>query len=231
VPLREKEVKFTYIIGGTTYNAVDDGAGVITGTHITTGSVDYLSGDINITFDTAIDNGADVVCDYIKKCIAWSSNVATIELQEQVPYNFVVADTFAGVCISIGDLIPSISDVIITSASGTFDDTKATVNNAGTEYDTFTIEFTDATNFNVTGARLGVLSAGDINSTYSPTNPKTSQPYFTIDVSAWGGTWAASDTVVFTTNPAHKAVWWKEVVPAGTSREPNNIVTAEWFVE
>jgi len=231
VPVREGSVSISYTVGGNIYTATDDENGNITGTEITSGSINYSTGDISLVFTTAPDNGSTIQVQYKKRCDVWINNVVIIDLQEQVPYSFSVADTYAGVCIPLGNLYTELQNITVTSTSGVFGETKVSLFNYGTEYDTFTIEFSDATNFTVTGSRLGVLPSGSINSVYSPNNPKTSTPYFSIDINAWSGTWTAGDTVVFTTIPAQKAIWWKEVVPAGTSREPNNIVTAEWFVE
>jgi len=52
-----------YTIGGTTYNATADENGNITGTHITSGTINQ-DGNYEIHFDTAPDNGTDGTADY-----------------------------------------------------------------------------------------------------------------------------------------------------------------------
>jgi len=52
-----------YTIGGTTYDATADENGNITGTHITSGTINQ-DGTYEIHFDTAPDNGTDVTADY-----------------------------------------------------------------------------------------------------------------------------------------------------------------------
>jgi hypothetical protein len=231
VPVEKGSISISYTINGTSYTAVDDGRGNISGVHVTSGTVDYATGSISLTFDTATDNGTNIDCNYAKSCATWNGNVATIELDEQVPYNFSASNSYAGVCIELGDLKPDVTDVTVTSGSGTFDESYIAVNNVGTVYDEWTITFQDATTFTVSGSYEGSLPGGSINAEYSPINPKTGTPYFTISPSAWGGSWQAGDTVTFKTIPAAKAVWWKEVIPPNTEREPNNVVVAELFIE
>ena len=219
-----------YTINSTSYTAVDDGKGNISGVHISSGTINYDTGDISLTFDTAPDNNMDITAADIQSPATWSGNVATIKLSEQVPYNLKASNSYAGVCLQLGDLIPSVKDASATSSNGTFDKTHLVVNNMSV-YDEWTITFQDTTSFTVSGAHEGPLTNGSINSEYSPVNPETNKPYFTIEVAAWGGSWQAGDKVTFTTSPAAKAVWWKEVIPPNTQREPNNVVKAELFVE
>ena len=70
-----------------------------------------------------------------------------------------------------------------------------------------------------------------ITGDFSPTNPNSGQPYFTIDKDGWGGTWIAGNTVVFQTHPGAVPVWMKEVVPAATSEEPDNLAIMGWYTE
>jgi hypothetical protein len=57
--------------------AVDDGAGALTGTHITTGTIDYDSGAVSVTFDDNIANKAVVVATY-----QWDSEVSGDNINE-----------------------------------------------------------------------------------------------------------------------------------------------------
>jgi len=57
---------FDYTIGSITYQATVDSSGTVTGTNISSGSIDEL-GDGTITFSTALDNSTDLTCDYQEK--------------------------------------------------------------------------------------------------------------------------------------------------------------------
>lgn len=161
----------------------------------------------------------------------WNGNVATITLENGLANSFSASNTKIGICLSLGDLVPGVDGVNTSSSSGIFDATQIELNNVGTVYDIWTITFTSSTSFTVSGQFEGNQQNGDIANNYSAINPNTSTPFFTIPSSAWGGTWQAGDTVQFTTIPAAKAIWVKEVVPAGANREANNEVNLIWFVE
>lgn len=129
--------------------------------------------------------------------------------------------------MNLGDIVATTESYVVTSTSGTFDDTQYPVlaDNIGSEYDTITIAFTDATNFTVTGARLGNLGSGTIGSNFISTNSDFSKPYLTIQSAAFGGTFANADTVVFDLIPASKGIWQERTVPAGSaSLSGNNTV-------
>jgi len=230
-PVKKNSVTVHYTIGGTDYEGQDDGNGNITGTHISSGSIDYETGDISLTFDTAPDNGTAITCDYTERCYSFSGNVATINLQNQVAHDYSASNTYVGVCIEAGDIEPSHADVNVTSTNGTFDDSQMSEDNQGTVYDEWTITFSDSQNFSCSGTYEGDVGTGSITSDFSPTNPNTGKPYFTIPSGAWGGSWQAGDTVTFKTYPAAFPIWWKEVVPAGAGREENNVVELYWYIE
>ncbi len=231
IPIIPTTLVIHYTIGGTNYTATTDKSGNITGDHISSGSVEAETGNWNLSFDTPPDDTTNVTADYTERCYTWSGNIATINLYDQVPNNYLADNTYVGVCLELGDLAPAKENVQVTSPAGIFDGNYLSVNNVGTVYDTWTITFTSATSFTCSGANEGSQANGSIDNVYGPINPNTGQPYFFIETAAWGGSWAAGDTVVFTTVPAARAIWWKEVIPAGTVREPQNEVVAEWFVE
>lgn len=54
-----------YTISGTSYRGVDDGAGNITGTHISVGSIVYSTGAISIQLDGILEFEGDIICDFI----------------------------------------------------------------------------------------------------------------------------------------------------------------------
>lgn len=60
VPVTPNSVSVEYTIGGVSYTSHDDGNGNISGAYISSGSINYQSGDISITFSTAPDNGTNI---------------------------------------------------------------------------------------------------------------------------------------------------------------------------
>lgn len=231
-PILPGSVQINYTIGGTVYHAVDDGVtGALTGTDLTSGSINYATGAILLTFSTAPDNSTNVTVNYTTQSWSWAGNVCTINLTSQIANNYIAANTYAGVCISLGNLVAAYDTYSKTSASGTFDPTKIALSNQGTVEDTWTITFTSSTNFTCSGTLEGAVSAGSIGSQYAPNNPNISQPYFTIPSAAWGGTWTAGDSITFKTHGAAGAFWTKEIVPANTAAYNPNGWQCELYVE
>lgn len=125
------------------------------------------------------------------------------------------------------DIECTVDNWVETSTAGTYDETTYPVicDNIGTIEQTWTITFTDATNFTVAGDTVGSLASGTIGSDYSPSNPDFTKPYFTLESGGWGGTWANGETVVFQSHPAAYPVWEKRVVPAGCASLSSNKIT------
>jgi hypothetical protein len=102
---------------------------------------------------------------------------------------------------------------VTTSAAGVFTPTAG-----GIEYisinsayplptETWTITFTSATTFDVSGSISGAVgSACDITWTNPVYDLAFAHVLFSIDFRAWSGTWATSDTVVFDIAPAASSV-------------------------
>ena len=110
------------------------------------------------------------------------------------------------------------------TSAGTYDESTYAVvtDNIGTISQTWTLTFTDATNFTVEGNTVGFLASGVIGSDYSEDNTDFTKPYFTLLTAGWGGTWAQDDTLVFQTHPAAIEIWERRNVPAGSSSLSGN---------
>jgi len=68
VPIRPNSVQVTSVIGTAATVAVDDGSGSMTGPDVSSGTVDYNTGAVSITFSSAIANNAQVLASY-----SWNS--------------------------------------------------------------------------------------------------------------------------------------------------------------
>ena len=174
--------------------------------------------------------------------ISWSGSIATITLSNQLQYDYPVSYedngttyyTRVAVYLDLGDLHAYTDTVVATTAGdGDFDDSNhpITGDNRGSVRDFITLTFTSATNFDASGTYLGSLGSGTTSSDFSPTNPNTSTPYFTVPSAGWTGTWASGDTLTFELYPASAAVWLEEVVPAGANSKANNTVVVGIYGE
>ena len=126
------------------------------------------------------------------------------------------------------DVECSVDNWVETSAGdGTYDETTYPIvtDNIGTVEETWTLTFTNATDFGVVGDTVGSVGTGDTTGDFAPSNASFSKPYFTLDKDGWAGTWASADTVVWQTHPAAVPIWQKRVVPAGCSSLSGNKTT------
>jgi hypothetical protein len=182
-----------------------------------------------ITFTTAPDNGMDITCTYYRKIWSYSGTNVTVELAESVAAAYATANTMVSGCIHSADLATAVENLTITSAAGTYDDTtyQIALTNLGTVKDHFTLTFSNATVFSGAGLAEGSLGTGSVGANYAPDNTDAGDPFFTIDKDAWGGIWANGDTLEFDTVPSDKGIWYKYVVPAGTTAEPDNFILTE----
>ena len=125
------------------------------------------------------------------------------------------------------DLAGSVDNWVETGA-GTYDESTYPVltDNIGTAEQTWTLTFSDATNFTVVGDTLGSVGSGTVGSDFAPNNPAVTKPYFTLESAGWAGTWANGNTIVFQTHPPAIPIWQTRVVPAAAASMAGNGVTA-----
>lgn len=147
----------------------------------------------------------------------------TLDAGDQMLNNYNTSNTVVASVVETADIACAVGTPSISSASGTFDETDVTLDNIATISDTITCTFTSSTAFDVTSSDLGSLGSGNTSGDFSYNNPNQSnKPYFTILSTAWGGTWATSDTVSFTTTPASYPIFVKEVVPSSSGSYSGN---------
>jgi hypothetical protein len=78
-----------------------------------------------------------------------------------------------------------------------------TVTNAGTMQERWALVFTGATAFNCYGEFSGLVAQGSTGTDFSPVNPITGAPYFTINLIGWGAGWASGNVLRFNTQAAN----------------------------
>ena len=207
---------------GTLDSAVGSGETSIAVDYDTNSGV--FSGE-NVTVH--LDDGSNEANVDVVGTPSWVGNTATFTISGELGYNFDT-DTVVSTVVDLGDIETSSDSWTETSSAGTYDESTypLVLYNVGTVTDSWTLTFSDATNFSVTGTITGSVGSGDINSDFQPSNG--SSYYFKIDKDGWGGTWADGDTVTFDTVHAGKGLWAKEVVPAGIASKSNNTIRLDW---
>lgn len=131
--------------------------------------------------------------------------------------------------LSLGDIACSVDNWVETGA-GTYDEATYPVlcDNLGTVEQTWTLTFTDATTFSVSGDTVGSVGSGSVGTNFAPVNSAASKPYFTLRAAGFGGTWAAGNTIVFQTHPSKAPFFARWNVPAGSAAQDNNRFTLVW---
>ena len=152
--------------------------------------------------------------------IVYGVDFATVDVSPALVNSYATSNTLVSSVLELPSAIGSVSSVSVVSGSGSFD--SATVgnlvaHNKGAVEENWTLTFTSATTFTVSGNTVGILaSPGSVSADYAPLNPATGTPYFTIKAIAWAGTFQMNDTVTFATQPAAIPIWYRRQVPAGT---------------
>ena len=167
--------------------------------------------------DDATGNEEEVV---VSGAPTIAGDVYTITLATALANGYAAASTRVASILSLGTLEGAYSGFAVTAAGdGAYDDTAHPVqlDSIGTIEDTFTLTFTDATSFDITGLAAGDLGSGNISSATAPVNATFGKPYWTLASAGFSGTFAAGDTIQFTTDPAAAGIWYRHIVPAGAA--------------
>lgn len=154
---------------------------------------------------------------------SWAGNIATITLASGLVNGYNSSNTRVSSVYEPSDVSASYGSFVVTSGSGTYDDTTypIAVDHIGGVQGNWTLEFTSATAFDI---KLdgSTISSGNISTDVQPTNTDYSKPYFVMQFEGFGGTFAAADTITFTTSPATIPIWYRRKVPAGASSLSGN---------
>lgn len=81
------------------------------------------------------------------------------------------------------------------------------VTNKGAIQERWALVFTDNTNFRCVGEYSGQIGIGSVSTNFSPLNPTTNAPYFTVKKEGWGSGWANGNVLRFNTIAANFPVW------------------------
>jgi hypothetical protein len=190
----------------------------------------FRNGDlIRVSDKATVDGAGNEQFVTINGVPSYGGDVATISITPVLAYNFLAADTRVASVIEVGDVEAAYSSFVVTSSAGTYNDTTypILVDHIGGIQQNWTLTFSNASTFTLTGDTLGSLGAFTTASDLQPTNGNFSKPYFVMDNAGFGGTFVNGDTITFTTAPASIPVWYKRVVPAGASSlSANKVIVA-----
>lgn len=149
-------------------------------------------------------------------------SVLTIQLSTPLTYGYSNAVTWVSSCLEATGIAGAVEDVVVTSAAGMFDESDVQVHGKGSYYETITLSFTSSTAFTASSDQDGTLGSGSIAAGISPDNLDTGTKRFTIDPSAFGGTFANGDEITFLVVPPELAHWERRTIPEGCGSLASN---------
>lgn len=139
----------------------------------------------------------------------------------------VAAGTRVASVAEVASVVATSANFVVTSAAGTYDNTlyPLDLENESTIEESWTFDFTDATNYTCTGSVTGSVGSGVIGTDFAPANPDFAKQYFLLAAAGFGGTFAAGDSITVDTSPASVPIVETHVTPAGAASYSGNKVT------
>ena len=154
--------------------------------------------------------------------------------------DYSAGDTYVSTALQLGDLFAQVkyvfdqqtwlgnwaNDISGEPADAGFDNINnpISVNNRSAITERWRIEFLDSDNFELYGEQLGLVATGNKTVDFSPINPQTSLPYFTVPSAGWSGGWNVGNILRFNTIGAAKPIWFvRSVLPSIASIEQDDI--------
>lgn len=154
--------------------------------------------------------------------VTWSGKAASVTLHAPigVAFNLDDAPVMVSSCITHAELKSSVTAPVINSVAGGYAGAIECPHKSAT-FQNWTITFTSSADFRLDGDTLGSgVATGSTSADFSPAGP--SGAYFTLPAAGWSGTWAAGETLTFTTTPAAVPLFLQRVVPAGARSIAND---------
>lgn len=153
----------------------------------------------------------------------------SLQLAQPLYHDFPADDTWVASAVYLGDLRARVYDWnSYTVDPGDYDGEEQETNsnynliaypvaidNRGSVPERWKIKFTSTTAFELYGEERGLVATGSTAADFSPTNPQTGTPYFTILSDGWGSGWAVGNTVRFDTAAASAPLWMIRTVLPG----------------
>ena len=98
------------------------------------------------------------------------------------------------------------------------------VTNEGAETERWAFVFTTATDFKLIGETLGQIATGAVGTAFSPINPHTNEPFFTIPAAGWGTGWSVGNVLRLNTVGARAPFWATRCISPGATASTDSAV-------
>ena len=175
-----------------------------------------------------------------------ASVTGELSLNLQLTHDYTAANSYVSGIVELGDLQSRIYntffqkvdeageyvDELVGDASvASYNDLDYPIlfDNLGSVKDRWKLRFTGNTGFECLSEQRGLVGVGSINSDFSPINPATGTPYFTIRSAGWGGSWVSGNIVRFNTDAAADSVWAIRTVTPSNQQIADDSVVVEFM--
>lgn len=169
----------------------------------------------------------------------------SLSLMTQVIHDYSAGDSFVSSAISFATMQARVhtqftqkidqsglfEDVLIGDATvASYDDINypVLIDNRSAVQERWKIRFTNNTGFELIGETLGVVGVGSTTVDFSPINPMTDAPYFTIKAAGWGSGWVTNNILRFNTDAAAKPIWAVRTVLPSTTPVEKDFINIEF---
>ena len=102
------------------------------------------------------------------------------------------------------------------------------IDNKSAVQERWKIRFTNNSGFELVGETLGLIAVGSTAVDFSPINPMTDAPYFTIKSAGWGSGWVTNNILRFNTDAAAKPIWAIRTVLPSTAPVEKDFINIEF---
>ncbi|HSX84065.1 MAG TPA: hypothetical protein VLE50_01605 [Cellvibrio sp.] len=161
----------------------------------------------------------------------------TLQLAQPIYHDLPANDTWVASAVYLGDLRGRVKDFGCyttdpgfggtgTPSSGQYNlvNFPIAIDNRGSVPERWKIIFTSTTAFRLLGEHRGQVATGSIAVDFSPLNPQSGTPFFSIESDGWGSGWATGNAVVFETEAAAAPLWFiRTVLPGQASVEDDQL--------
>nr|BDD44431.1 hypothetical protein 7 [Saccharospirillaceae bacterium] len=152
-----------------------------------------------------------------------------LQLAQPVYHDFPAADTWVASAVYLGNLQARVHGwASYKTDPGNYDDDgvpttaqyndiayPVAIDNRGSVPERWKLKFTSSTAFELYGEERGLVGTGSTAADFSPINPQTGTPYFTIKGDGWGSGWSVGNCVRFDTDAAAAPLWLIRTVLPG----------------
>lgn len=178
-----------------------------------------VGGKIRISSRATVDDisGADEYLTIAGGGISVNGNIITLTTTTGLQNAYSASNSYVSSVYEHGTCVSSCTAPVVSGGGSYNNGTYPLLpDGIGSIEQDWTISFTSASQYTITGNTVGSLGTFNVSNDAAPSNPAFSKPYFTINRLGWSGT-VLGTQMTFTTHPAAIPVWEKMIVPAGAA--------------